>query len=225
MTVLYTESEEAPGFPGLFRMRRGDIKRKLDEMKKIIVLTMALCAILTTSAFAATDSLAAAQEEVAYHQAQKEAAHAMAQAARQLGLPETHSAITTAQEAWHEHNQMQVEAQTQVNKYKAEEAAKPKPTKSKVIGRFKITHYCPGVCCNGGYGNITALGGPCRPWRTIAVDPKVIPLGSVVHIDGYGDFIAEDTGGAIKGNRIDVCVSNHSEANSLGVTYRTVSLK
>lgn len=85
-----------------------------------------------------------------------------------------------------------------------------------LIGNFKITHYCPCSTCNGGYGNVTALGTQLTPYRTIAVDPSVIPLGSKVEIQGK-IYIAEDTGGAIKGNKIDMCVSNHSEAYQKGV--------
>ena len=43
---------------------------------------------------------------------------------------------------------------------------------------------------------------------TISVDPSVIPLGSLVYVDGYGKAIAADTGGAIKGNIIDVYVNS-----------------
>jgi len=51
---------------------------------------------------------------------------------------------------------------------------------------------------------------------TIAVDPSVIPLGSKVYVDGYGYAIASDTGGAIKGNRIDVYLDSSSECDSWG---------
>ena len=54
------------------------------------------------------------------------------------------------------------------------------------------------------------------PYRTIAVDPTVIPLGSEVEINGQ-IYIAEDTGSAIKGNKIDLCVRSHSEAYARGV--------
>ncbi len=52
--------------------------------------------------------------------------------------------------------------------------------------------------------------------KMIAVDPNVIPLGSKVYVEGYGEAIAGDTGGAIKGNRIDVLVGSDSEANNWG---------
>jgi uncharacterized protein YabE (DUF348 family) len=51
---------------------------------------------------------------------------------------------------------------------------------------------------------------------TIAVDPSVIPLGSKVYVDGYGYAIASDTGGAIKGNKIDVYLDSSSECDSWG---------
>ncbi|WP_144466733.1 3D domain-containing protein [Bacillus nitratireducens] len=59
--------------------------------------------------------------------------------------------------------------------------------------------------------------------RVIAVDPSVIPLNSIVEIEGYGKAIALDTGGAIKGNRIDYLVANDSEANNFG--RRNVNIK
>ena len=51
--------------------------------------------------------------------------------------------------------------------------------------------------------------------RTIAVDPKIIPLGSEVKV-GDKVYVAEDTGGAIKGKRIDLFVGSHSEAMKFG---------
>ena len=51
--------------------------------------------------------------------------------------------------------------------------------------------------------------------RTIAVDPRVIPLGSKVRMNGR-EYIAEDTGGAIKGRRIDLFVDSHSKAMKFG---------
>ncbi len=90
----------------------------------------------------------------------------------------------------------------------------------KSLGTFKITHYCcekyPHIC-NAGPPYKTATGttphvGGC------AVDPKVIPLGSYVKINGVV-YHAEDTGGAIDNNRIDIVVATHNEALAKG-TYR-----
>ena len=52
--------------------------------------------------------------------------------------------------------------------------------------------------------------------NVIAVDPNVIPLGSKVHVEGYGDAVAADTGGAINGKKIDVHMPNKEEANAWG---------
>lgn len=51
--------------------------------------------------------------------------------------------------------------------------------------------------------------------RTIAVDPRVIPLGSKIRMNGK-EYVAEDTGGAIKGKRIDLFVESHNEAMRFG---------
>lgn len=59
--------------------------------------------------------------------------------------------------------------------------------------------------------------------NVIAVDPSVIPLGSMVEIPGVGTFIAGDTGGAINGNKIDIHFSTVQQANNWG--RRTVTVK
>lgn len=99
------------------------------------------------------------------------------------------------------------------------------------LGEFKITHYCACTKCCGKaeddpwYG-ITATGTRVKEGRTIAVDPKVIPYGTEVTIC-YADgtehtYIAEDCGGAIKGNRIDVYMDSHEAANVAGIKYGEV---
>lgn len=86
------------------------------------------------------------------------------------------------------------------------------------LGTFKLTAYCPCNRCNYPYGGKpTALGTDYVEGRTIAVDPRVIPLGSIVEInipgEGWHQYRAEDTGGRIKGNRIDILVSAHQNCN------------
>ena len=91
------------------------------------------------------------------------------------------------------------------------------------LGNFKLTYYCScEICCDVETG-ITATGTPVVEGRTIAVDPRVIPYGTQVIINGHV-FTAEDCGGAIKGNRIDVYVNDHNRANALGVNYADVYL-
>ena len=82
----------------------------------------------------------------------------------------------------------------------------------------KVTAYTP---YDAGCTGITATGTKAG-YGTVAVDPRVIPLGSKVYIPGYGTAIAADTGGAIKGNRVDVCYGSKSEAYGWGVRNATV---
>jgi 3D (Asp-Asp-Asp) domain-containing protein len=80
------------------------------------------------------------------------------------------------------------------------------------------------LCWITGYtatGGLTATG-TVPHWGTVAVDPSVIPLGSTVYIQGLGIFHAEDTGGAVIGNHVDVFVDSAAEAYQL-TGYRLVS--
>ncbi len=96
------------------------------------------------------------------------------------------------------------------------------PEGSKYMGNYKLTFYCPCSICNGRSDALTASGTVMAEGRTIAVDKSLIPLGSKVYIKGFGTFIAEDTGSAIIGNHIDICVSSHARAYELGVQYGDV---
>lgn len=93
-----------------------------------------------------------------------------------------------------------------------------KEPKLKCLGNFIATAYTIDTCgktpSHPAYG-ITATGHKAIPGRTIAVDPSVIPLGTLVLINGI-EYIADDTGRAIKGNRVDICMESISEANNFG---------
>jgi 3D (Asp-Asp-Asp) domain-containing protein len=90
------------------------------------------------------------------------------------------------------------------------------------LGEYKITHYCSCPKCCGKYADgITYTGTQATAGRTVAVDPDVIPLGSEIIIDGH-TYIAEDIGGAIQGNRIDIYCKDHETALSRGVITREV---
>jgi 3D (Asp-Asp-Asp) domain-containing protein len=67
-----------------------------------------------------------------------------------------------------------------------------------------------------GNSNVTANGNLLRK-GLVAVDPDVIPLGTRLYIQGYGYAVADDTGGAIKGNRLDLAFDTHYEAIQFGV--------
>lgn len=94
------------------------------------------------------------------------------------------------------------------------------------LGVCKLTAYCmenyPHIC-NNGDANATSTGAVPTVGRTIAVDPKVIPYGSEVIINGH-TYVAEDCGGAIKGNTIDILFATHQEALDFGVQYAEVFL-
>jgi len=108
---------------------------------------------------------------------------------------------------------------------------KPKPT---IIRRGELpsrggriiymvaTAYDPGPASCGRYASGRTAIGLKATKGVIAVDPRVIPLGTRVFVEGYGPAVAGDVGGAIKGNKIDVCFPTRREALQWG--RRTVKV-
>lgn len=101
----------------------------------------------------------------------------------------------------------------------------PPPT-GHIIEDCIVTYYDVCLLCCGKDDGITASGAEAVPYKTCAVDPAVIPLGSSVLVE-YGDgtvfhLRAEDTGSGVRGNHVDVCVSGHEEALALGTRRATV---
>ena len=87
----------------------------------------------------------------------------------------------------------------------------------KKLGKYSLSWYSPKELGKEKPQELkTSTGKIPKEGRTIAVDPNVIPYGSIVYIQDYGVFIAEDCGSAIKQNRIDIFTSNYDYAISMG---------
>lgn len=94
-------------------------------------------------------------------------------------------------------------------------------SKELIVEASAYTASCEG--CSG----ITATGINLKTnphAKVISVDPTVIPLGSKVYVEGYGEAIAGDTGGAINGNRIDVFFPSQQDAINFGVKQLKVTI-
>ncbi|MCH8275512.1 MAG: 3D domain-containing protein [Armatimonadetes bacterium] len=87
-------------------------------------------------------------------------------------------------------------------------------TRMRVL-EMEATAYCPNSCCGSGNPKRTAIGMRAGP-GVVAVDPQVIPLRTVLFIEGYGLAVAGDTGGAIKGLRVDLGFATHAAALKFG---------
>lgn len=79
------------------------------------------------------------------------------------------------------------------------------------LGTFRTTGYCPCTRCCGKWGKQTSTGAVPRSGHTIAVDPRVIPYGTKLMINGI-IYTAEDCGGGVKGKHIDIYYDTHMQA-------------
>ena len=95
------------------------------------------------------------------------------------------------------------------------------------LGEFTVTAYCGGSCCCGAWADedcTTASGAEAVEGVTIAADTSVLPFETTVRIDGV-EYTVQDTGGAIKGNRIDLYFDSHEDALAFGVQKLNVEKK
>ena len=96
---------------------------------------------------------------------------------------------------------------------------------------FVVTAYCSCYDCCGKYALnrpegivYGASGHELIPDYSVAVDPNIIPYGTILIIDGK-EYIAHDTGGAIKGNKIDLYMADHDDAKEWGIQAKEVFIQ
>ena len=82
------------------------------------------------------------------------------------------------------------------------------------IGVYEVTAYAG--------GSLTATGTIPRPYRTVAVDPSVIPLGTTLYIEGINEVTAEDVGEAVKRNILNLYLPSESECVQWGRQEKSV---
>lgn len=97
-------------------------------------------------------------------------------------------------------------------------------TEDVLVGTFGLSAYCSCKSCCGKDDGVTASGTKAQVNHTIAADTRILPFGTVVYINGE-DYVVEDTGSAIKGNRIDVYFNSHSDALVFGRKTEKVYLR
>lgn len=109
----------------------------------------------------------------------------------------------------------------------------PAPTQPKILTKiemqptprvdYKVTAYCPKVCCCGKYADgITASGHIIKPGDKFVAAPPFIPFGTIIDIPGYGKVPVEDRGRLIMSNTLDVFFPTHQEALNWDVKYLAV---
>lgn len=91
------------------------------------------------------------------------------------------------------------------------------------LGKWKLSFYCPCRQCSSGWGHQTSSGATCVEGVTVAC--AILPAGTRVKIDGYGERIVQDTGAGVRGQHLDVFMESHSECLRHGLKYREVWIK
>lgn len=98
--------------------------------------------------------------------------------------------------------------------------------KVRISEPYVIAAYCQCEKCCGVRTGITASGTIATEGRTIAVDTNLIQYGTKIEIEGIdGIFIAEDCGGAVKGNKLDIFFNSHEKAVEWGRQIRNVYIR
>lgn len=142
------------------------------------------------------------------------------------GIANKHNITVKQLKSWNNLKNDNIKVKQTLKLKKSATKAKPKAKKaSKKYKTLTVNASAYTANCKGCSG-ITATGLNLKKnpkVKAISVDPKVIPLGTKVHVEGYGEAIAADTGGAIKGKKIDVFYSSKTKALNWG--RKTVKVK
>ncbi|MFP3324712.1 ubiquitin-like domain-containing protein [Planococcus sp. SIMBA_160] len=183
-----------------------EVKRELKEEKVVKEPTQQILAVGTKTVVASVSRGTATKQAAAPKQATaKKETSPVKQASAKAETAAAPKAAVTAKAP--------VKAKAAPQPAKKEAASELTGGKEFYVSATAYTASCTG--CSG----ITATGINLKAnpgLKVIAVDPSVIPLGSKVWVEGYGNAIAGDTGGAIKGNKIDLFMPNRADALAFG---------
>lgn len=145
-------------------------------------------------------------------------------------IAKTYNVTINNLKSWNKLKSNQIEPNQKLTIASTQKAKSKNPSRSdskdKVVKEFIVSASAFTANCNGCSG-ITSTGLHLKrnpDLKVIAVDPSVIKLGTKVYVEGYGYAIAGDTGGEIKGNKIDVFFSSTSEAYKWGRKNVTIKI-
>lgn len=183
------------------------------KMVGALIITIALLVSGANESFAATPTYKVKKGDTLYRISQQ----------YKISVANLKSWNNLKSDTIYPNQQLKVAAESKSVQQKAapKKAAASTPSRSdssKVVKEFVVSASAYTANCNGCSGiTKTGINLKSNPdVKVIAVDPKVIKLGTKVYVEGYGYAVAGDIGGAIKGNKIDVFFPTKNEAYKWG---------
>lgn len=200
-------------------------KKIKNKFVKVILLIIIMNIVISFSACAEAvtkeeilNKIQLNENKITYYRYVKEELHIMAEVFRHEYINDLISAENISKK-WTEIDSKEQELLKENELLRIEYQKKIQIENTSYLGEFISTAYCIENYphrCNNGNASLTATGDRPIPYQTIAVDPTVIPLGSklkIQHPNGNVYYVvANDTGGSIKGRKIDMVCSTHTEA-------------
>ncbi|MEH7416007.1 LysM peptidoglycan-binding domain-containing protein [Neobacillus drentensis] len=178
-----------------------------------------------------TNSAVTEKEAIPAAQSQKESAPAVSAASSSNTGSEESTPVTPAASTSNTSSEKSAPAApaaptSNTSSEKSAPAAPAAPTSNTSSKEITVKATAYTASCEGCSGTTaTGINLKADPnAKVIAVDPSVIPLGSKVYVEGYGEAVAGDTGGAIKGNRIDIFIPSEHDAINFGVKQVKVTI-
>jgi len=129
-------------------------------------------------------------------------------------------AVLPVKEALEVHNAAFESIVAEIEPESAETVSREAP--EAVLDTYRVTAYCACAACCGKTDGVTKSGALAQPGLTVAADPEVLPLGTVIEFEGVGVRSVQDIGGAINGLELDLFFPDHQAALDWGVQYLKV---
>lgn len=216
-TVIYpNQSLTIEKLQDEYMIKKGDTLSEIAEAHNVSLSTLMSMNNMTSHLIYAGDHLSLTPSNKQYGQTERKIVERPTKEVSRMTKTETKTEKEPSTKETNTQSKSKQTVEQKNHEKKKEETANTSSAlkgKEMTVTATAYTAYCDG-CSGTTYTGINLRANPNQ--KVIAVDPSVIPLGSKVWVEGYGEAIAGDIGGAIKGNKIDVFLEQKADAYKWG---------